>query len=527
MKKTKLSFASIILSAITLCCTGCQFLPTSSSAADPKLAQAPDYSKYVEVFDSYAYSGPNDGTYTIDGVVYDTGANLLTEEHLGNYKAVGLNIWLPQSDLKIAGGFNEQVWENEIKPYMDMAHKLGLKVILNDQNIQWLSYQNCPLIGEDDPSTEKVEAYGFDDEAALDAYVANCCALYKDHPAFYGLMLGDEPRPYKVTAYGQTYASIRRVLGDDVFVQYNLLPGDMGYHEEGRFPELTEEEDDPNFTEYERTLKQYEKYLNMFLDVLPGIGYLQYDDYPVHEGYLDEDYIPSLQVAAKVAAERGLELHVVSQTFAMKTNGPDGVLHWKTPAKEDLQWMNNILLGFGVKQIHYFTYVTKGDNKSNGEYFIDGASFVTRTGEKTKLYDAMKEIIANNQTFAPVIKQFAYQGCKKYCVTPTNFNITQFVQIDNSYTFKKLKDVSINKEIALVSELYDKENDNYMYMVMNLLGAGCEGSRAYQTTVLTFPAEYTHAVVYKNGVGTPQKLEDGNKLTIKLPATEAAYVLPY
>lgn len=523
MKKTKLSFIATVMSVLTFCCAGCQ----TTEVTDPKLAQAPDYSQYTHTFNSYAYSGPNNGTYRIDDVVYDTGVNLMTEEHLGDYKAVGLNIWLPQSDLNISSGYNESVWENEIKPYMDMAHKLGLKVILNDQNIQWLSYQNCPLIGEDDPTTEEKEAYGFADEAELDAFIAKCSALYKDHPAFYGLMLGDEPRPYKVTAYGQTYASIRRVLGDDVFIQYNLLPGDVGYHEDARFPELTEEEDDPNFTEYERTLKQYEKYLNLFLDALPGIGYLQYDDYPVHNGFYDEDYIASLQVAAKVAAERGLELHIVSQTFSMYTSGPDSFLHWKAPTKQDLQWMNNILLGFGVKEIHYYTYVTRGSSRTDGEFFIDGASFITRMGEKTQVYHSMQEILANNQKFAPVIKQFDYQGSKSYRVRPNNFDVTQVGTMDNSYVFKKLKDVSINKEIAMVTELYDSDNDNYMYMVMNMLGSGCEGSRAFQTTTLTFSSEYTHVVVYKNGVGTPQKLEAGNKLTVKLAAAEAVYVLPY
>ena len=524
MKKTKLSIIASILAVCTLMCTACG--DKSSSAEDPKLLQAPDYSKYLSQFDSYAYSGPTDGTYRIDNVEYDVGTDFRTLERYQEYKAVGLNIYLPQSDLPIDSAYNEKVWEEEIKPRMDAAHQAGLKVILNDQNIQWLSYQNCPLIGEDDPATSEKEAYGFKDEAALDAYIDNCSKLYRDHPAFYGLMLGDEPRPYKLTAYGQTYASIRRVLGD-IFVQYNLLPGDVGYHEDQRFPDLTEEEDDPNFTEYERTLKQYEKYLNQFLDVLPGIGYLQYDDYPVHDGFYDEDFIPSLQVAAKVAAERGLELHIVTQTFSMRTSGEDSFLHWAAPSKQDCQWMNNVLLGFGVKQIHYYTYWTRGSSSSDGEWFIDGASFVTRNGERTKLWYNMQEIIANNQKFAPVIKQFEYQGCKSYIVTPTNFDPTHILKIDNSYTFKKLTNVTINKEIGMVTELYDKENNNYMYMVMNMIGGGNEGSRAFQTTTLTFRSEYTHVVVYKNGVGTPQKLEAGNKLTIKLAPTEAAFVLPY
>ncbi len=522
MKKTKLSIIASILAVCTLACTACG---ENSSGDDPKLLQAPDYSKYTHRFDSYGYSGPSDGTYNIDNVEYDIGQDFRTLERYKEYKECGFNIYLAQTDININNEFNEEVWAKE-KTYMDAAYEAGLKIILNDQRIQWYSMQRNSIIGVDDPNTEEVEEYAFASEAELDAYVTSCVQLYKDHPGFYGLMLGDEPRSYALTAYGQVYASLKRVL-PDAFIQYNLLPGDMGYHEDQRFPELTEAEDNPQWTDYERTLKQYEKYLNMFLDVMPGIEYLQYDDYPIHNGFIDEDYITALQVAAKVAGERGLELHIVSQAFGMYTSGPDSFLHWVGPTKQDSQWMNNVLLGFGVKQIHYFTYWTKGDNRTDGEFFIDGASFMTRGGDRTPLWYNMQEIMANNQKFAPVIKQFNYKGSKSYVVTPTNFDPTQVLKMDNSYTFTKLTDVNVNKEIGLITELYDAENNNYMYMVMNVIGAGAEGSRAYQTTTLTFSDEYTHVVVYKNGVGTPQKLEAGNKLTVKLAATEAVFVLPY
>ena len=100
------------------------------------------------------------------------------------------------------------------------------------------------------------------------------------------------------------------------------------------------------------------------------------------------------------------------------------------------------------------------------------------------------------------------------------------MNVDNSYTFQKLLNVSIDKECALVTELYDDENDNFMYMVMNTLDPIHRGSRAYQTTELTFAPEYTHVVIYKNGVGTPQKLLNG-KVSVELTPGEAVYVLPY
>ena len=66
-------------------------------------------------------------------------------------------------------------------------------------------------------------------------------------------------------------------------------------------------------------------------------------------------------------------------------------------------------------------------------------------------------------------------------------------------TFKEVESFEINKECALVSELYDDENDQYMYMVQNVVDPEYQGSKAYQTATITFKKGYTHALVYKNG----------------------------
>ena len=510
------------MSVFTLFAVACQPQATSSSF-DEKLSQAPDYSKYTDTFEAYAYSGPSNGTYKIDGVVYDVGKSFMTYERYVEYKEAGFTIYLSQhTGVRIAGDFNEDVWAEE-KIKMDAAYEAGLKILLTDQRLLNLSKSDESLLKENEEDTK----YQFETEADLDAYVQECIALYKDHPGFYGLQLGDEPRTRHVTSYGEMYRAIKRAL-PDIFVQYNLLPMNTSVPDElgERIPLLTAEEDNANWTDLERQFARYEKYLNTYLDVLPGVGYLQYDVYPIQEKDINIDHIRALQIAAKVCKERGIELHIVSQTMGMYKYGPKGTLWHRSPKQGDLQWMNNLLLGFGVKQINSFTYMTKGENSTTAEYFIDGASFISYSGEKTKLYYWMQEIMANNQKFAPTIKQFAYQGSRSYTIAPTHFNSTHAIYVDNSYTFKKLKDVSFNKEVGFVSELYDSENNNYMYMIMNLVGAWNEGSRSYQVNTVTFSDEYTHVVVYKNGVGTPQKLDNG-KLTVQLAPGEAVFALPY
>ena len=50
------------------------------------------------------------------------------------------------------------------------------------------------------------------------------------------------------------------------------------------------------------------------------------------------------------------------------------------------KWLNNMLLGFGVKEISYFTYYTRTENKTDGESFPDNGSFVNLYGKPTNIY---------------------------------------------------------------------------------------------------------------------------------------------
>mgnify|MGYP003299858587 CR=1 FL=1 len=98
--------------------------------------------------------------------------------------------------------------------------------------------------------------------------------------------------------------------------------------------------------------------------------------------------------------------------------------------------------------------------------------------------------------------------------------------VDNSYTFKAVKDISIDKECALATEMYDAKNGYYMYMFMNAVDPINKGSKAYQTSTITFDSAYKNVVVYKNGVGTPQRLNNGS-ITVELQAGDAVFLLPY
>ena len=216
-----------------------------------------------------------------------------------------------------------------------------------------------------------------------------------------------------------------------------------------------------------------------------------------------------MQVAASVAKERGVSFKFVSQTFSSTAN--------RVLTEEDLRRLNNMALGFGVDQLGYYTYFKAYD-------YVDASSFITSDGEKTDIYYAMREIMAENQAFARTILSFAYQASATYTAhTAYNNNLANYCA-DNA--FAKLQSVFVNQENALVSEMYDKIYNRYMYMVQNIADPWGGTAKATQTVKLTFNENYQYAIVWKNGKQSVVKLEN-NEYVVTQNAGEAVYVIPF
>ncbi len=502
MKKKILSIILSLLSVVSVALSGC--------SQNAWKENAPDYSASRLQFDFYGYSSASNGKWTIDGIEYDAGQDFRTVERVREYKDTGMTIYMPQHQALYEG---QDFETSDTKKALDMAVEAGMsKVILTDRRIQQLSKTNGGIVGEG-------KKFATTDE--LDAEIASYLAPYKDHPAFYGLMLGDEPFWQMYESYGQVYKSIKRVY-PQCFIQYNLNPITAGRDEkkiDERFPPL--EEGEGEGLEWKEIVAiRYEKYLRLFLDST-GADYVQYDHYPLkNKEFIDDYYIYGLQLVAELVKEYGIDFYFVTQTYG-QTDSTDRP---RMLSEADLYWLNNMLVGFGVKTISYFTYWTKSDN--NTEHFIDGNSFITWYGERTKIYDWMKQIMSEEQKFAPTVLNFDYQTSKVYTKAPTVFDASHTIWTKQTDDFKALQSVSINKEVALVTELYDDEKSNYMYMVQNIIDPINKGSKAYQTVELTFESVYKYAAVYVKGERTLVKLQDG-KLALKNKAGEATYVIPY
>lgn len=510
-------------------------------ACAEKEGETPDYSAYNDRFVYYAYNPPTAGRWRdIDGNVKDAGEDFRTVEQYKIYKDCGFDILMMQT----TGNYYGQDFEtSDTKMVMDRAFEAGIdKCIVTDNRLQKLSsgevyvnadgkgtvdgsltvdltdstkYETASLIGDGKP---------FASEAELDEYVAACLAPYRDYKNFYGVQLLDEPRKQHILPYGEAYRSIKRVC-PEAFVQWNLFQAhtdwDSPNEEVKKYETVCPEVEGTFENNDEKAFAMYEAYLDAFIDST-GSDYFMMDSYPLWGTFVRESYIRNLQICAETAKEKQVDFAMVMQTHG--TYRANGSVVFRNQDEQDLRWLNNMLLGFGTKQFVYYTYFAKG---MDGAWMCDGeASFISHYGERTPLYYTMQKIMKENQDFANVILNFDFVTSNIYSVTPAYYNATHIKLAKQGEAFQKVEDISINKECALATELYDSENDRYMYMVQNVVDPDQTGAKAYQTATVTFKDGYTHALVYVNGAPTKVKLEK-NTLTLKQNPGEAAFILPY
>ncbi len=512
--KWKKAISAGLAAVCAFSASGCSFVSSlynPNKPSEPTLANAPDYSNSNLQFEFYAYRGPTDGKWTENGQVLTAGEDFRTVERYKEYKDAGMTINFPQSSGAYAG---EAFETSNAKMVMDRALEAGLdRTILSDMRLINLSQTEESLIGE---------GKNFATEKELDDAVKSYMAPYRNHEAFYGVVLADEPRWFHFEAYGEVYKSIKRVC-PEAFIQCNLNPIIKSTNAVW-YPPLTEEESAGLTTDDEIRVAKYKKYFEIFLDET-GANYIMYDQYPLNETYIYEVYVQGLQAAAEVAKERGVEFYITTQTMRMVQN-----LDSKNPTTQrfmqagDAYWLNNMLVGFGVKQIAYFTYWTNPTN-STASWFYDNGSFINRNGEKTSLYTIMQKIMREEQKLAPTILNYDYVTSNFYKSTVCNYSTAHIDQALKGKDFQKIENIKIDKEIALVTKLYDDEKQLYMYMLQNVTDP--LNKSVYQEITVDFEDSCTHAVLFEKGNRRVVELEAGGKLTLGHTPGHATYVIPF
>ncbi len=466
------------------------------------------YKQYFEKnlgreFPIYGYSPPPQGEWYLDDQVFKT-EDFRTVEKYREYKECGFNVLFMQG----TASFDGKDWEtSETKMAMERAVEAGLdKIIIVDKRIFDLSLIPGGIIGE---------GKQFATEEDLVDFIRNCLKDYKHQKGFYGVQLRDEPfHPYLKTI-GQLFRAIRSA-DSSVFVHCNLNPlitPSLAYQicPGGK-----------------NMIDAYENYLTMFLEET-GTDHIMMDTYPFFKSpdraNVGRYHFAGLECVARVCKKYGKEMHIVMQSFGMKVRTKR---YHRLPSAQEMQYQKNALICFGVKQYSYFTYWTKQMNRSNGEMFPDGEAIIDRSGKKTKMYARVQKVNKELTALAPLLWDFNY--CANaffvkapFCTTPTFLDMVQGGELS------QITDVKTDKEIVLVSELYDKKKKQYMHCIMNPTDIQRYRKRykdEKQVTELTFNEKFNVADVYTAGKWQTVPLTDG-KLQISLLPGDGAIILPY
>lgn len=508
------AFALVAATALSVALSGCK---SKDNSVD--LSGAPDYSSYDGEFLTYGYTGPTDGTWFRDDEQYNTGEDYRTEERYREYKEAGFNTLLIQGNEPYKG---EDFETSVLKRTMDRAYAAGItRIIVYDSRLDALSASVKPLVGE---------GLQFETEDDMVEYIRTCLEPYKDHPAFYGVMLVDEPFWNQLPQAALTYKACEKAL-DGIYVQLNLLPLDSTASS-GRFQDPDGEYASLNVYD------QYELYLRQFCE-WSGCDRICMDSYPIRqytksgvasEYYILDTHLRNLRILNKVAKEFNCKLDAVAQTMGMGKLSGDTV-YLKAPDKSEMYWQMNAYMGFGIKTFASFTYWAKQQNSVDNEFY-DGSAYITRNGQRTQLYYTMQQIHSEMQDFAPVLLNFDYTGMRYYYTKPTSYSTLHlsaaFGADEEQDEFAELKDVTVGtSQMAMVTELKDEANGRYMYMLMNPQApSNAKFSDVSLSATLDFGNNFKAVKIWYKGKSELRPLVNG-KIDFDISAGYAVYVMPY
>ena len=538
MKKTIKKIVSLILTLSFACCVfgGCK---------KEQSVSLPDYSANKDRFEFFTYTSPTDGYYYIDGLEYYSGEDFTTVERYKEMLDCGFTILYLNRKGAI---YNDTVWEtSQAKKSFENAYAAGFrKIITVDYRINSIIDSGSTVFDSekaqnDSEYDQDPTHYTYPDRETLDAQIKEYMSMYASMPGFYGLVLLDEPRMSKAEIYGEVYKSLYRVaesLGiDNFFVHSNFLPIGASTDNYGKACSIEHNEENPaseckeGFHSYEQ---MYRDYIEAFLKET-GMSRISADTYAFRGALgLYPGMYPSIQILREEATKYNAKLSYCLQSFHSYSGNQEA---FRRVDKAMMYMEMNSLVGFGASNFAYYTYMPHPETSVSSGDVGDG-SFLTWLGERTNIWYYGQQLMSEMQQFAPVILSYDFQGSKFYFGDVIKYGVGNHLEStlqtetkttlkwNNDYEFNLLKNVKIDNDIALTTELYDKENDLYMYMVQNVIDpVNAKRGNTDETVEVTFDSEYTYVAEFDCGKLRYVPLENG-VYKKNLSAGYAVYLIP-
>lgn len=530
MKRRKFKKASaLVISSMFLASafmfSSCSF-SGSTVTTDDNHPVLPDYSTRAQEFDFFAYSGPMNGIFTVDGISENFNADQRTKEGYETYKDAGFNVLM----LTGTAGFQGGDWAtSECKRCWDAATEAGIdRIIVTDERFEKY-VSDAPIVGE---------GLAFETQEDLVEYAKSVLEQYKGLSNFYGVRITDEPTYKRTQSIGALYRAIKQAakemeISDNLYIHLNLLPISNVFDRFAVYKPASNT--DPEAVGVSTLGEAYESYIRGYIEACQA-DRLSSDVYLYRAQGLACDFFSTVQILKRVCDENNVDVSFCLQSFEMH-NASGAVRNFRSIGKSEMKGELYALMGMGIDDFAYYTYQFP-EATSTGTPFVDGTNFLTRSGEKTNVYYAGQDVMAEAQVLSDVILNYEYQGGKFYkaemakfdnAFTTSSWDMTvsnTAAEWDNSHTFKSLKKVEIDNDVAFVTELYDSENDLYMYMLQNIIDPmySTQG-RTAETITATFDSSYTYVAEFDNGNLRYVKLNNG-VYSKKFAAGHAVYLVP-
>ncbi len=481
-------------------------------------ATPPDYSSSTKKLNMFAYCPPlGKNKMIINGDVFPTD-EFRTKERYKEYKDCGFDILLLDGNNAYYGGAldaNETFETSWLKKQLDWAEELGLKVIVYDGRIYWLSnVKGTSLIGTDfnAPPLPKKRFETFDD---LVEHMRDCLSDYMDHPAFYGVTLFDEPEYGKMVANGEVYRAIKAV-DPDIKVHSEL--SSFLWSNPKNYYTGTGGGDS--------TFNEYEIYLDKFLET-SGSSYIDYDNYPLLINTREQvpfrlnSFVKNLQmvnnkVKTKDPVNGGWTLTIASSDCVMPANS------MRPLTIRDLRWEASMGLAFGADNLSYYTY---WEFPSQTLTVYPTQQIINRYGEK-QLYNDVQKVNGELQNLAKVLLNYDYVGTayaydEIYQIFPMDLISWPEFELDVE-DLKNITEIKASQH-TLINEMYDADKEIYGYMVIN--GVDPVNNISDEIT-LTFEKKFSNVMVINRGETKTYSLK-GGEYEFTLESGDSAFVIPY
>ncbi|MBE6364198.1 MAG: hypothetical protein E7053_00435 [Lentisphaerae bacterium] len=302
---------------------------------------------------------------------------------------------------------------------LDWCQQAGIKGIVWEPRIEYLL--NTP----DDPQ--------------LTARFTDLARNFKDHPAFAGLALTDEPGKSIMPGYTAAYRAIKAVL-PDLPVYTNLFPSWSQPYQHG--------------------FANYEQYISEFCKLYASLPHpvLTFDNYRNLDHRLSAverkaSFLENLDTVSKITAQYNMPFWATVLSAAHD--------HYPDPSAADLEFEVFSSLAYGARGICYFTTV------SHQNMIFQGGPF-NMLGDKTPLYTIMRELNYRIRKLAPVLLTLKSTGVYYSLAASDRITFRKY-PMHKMLPGRLIRSVTSDRQNQsfLVGEFTDDNGDNWV-MIVNL-----------------------------------------------------------